>query len=53
MGALAPEKGTVAIHHLLFDELPPGCDGLYFGSDGLRSPLHKYRSPGSAAYEGE
>ena len=53
MGALAPEKGTVAICHLLFGELPSGRDGLYYGSDGLRSPLHKYRSPGSAAYEDE
>jgi hypothetical protein len=25
--------------------------GLYYGSDGLRSPLDKYRAPGTPAYE--
>ena len=51
-GALPPAKGTVAINYLLFDESVPGS-GRYYGSDGLRSPLHQYRSPGTPAYEGD
>ena len=27
--------------------------GRFYGSDGVRSPLHKYRSPGTPAYAGE
>merc|ERR1712130_759754 len=33
--------------------LPNFTSGWYFGSDSLRSPLHKYRKPGAPAYEGE
>ena len=31
---------------------PPG-QGYYYGSDAKRSPMHKYRSPGSPEYTGE
>tara|TARA_B110001452_G_scaffold161649_1_gene134553 strand:+ start:1002 stop:1895 length:894 start_codon:yes stop_codon:yes gene_type:complete len=50
MGALTPDQGTVAPMKLLFGELDG--NGRYYGSDGLRSPLDKYRSPGSPPYEG-
>ena len=29
------------------------ASGLFFGSDGLRSPLHTMRDPGTPAYEGD
>ena len=51
-GALPPSAGTVAINYLLFDDGVPG-GGRYYGSDGKRSPLHLYRSPGTPAYEGD
>ena len=48
MGATnPPEAGTVAPLHCLFDENIGS--GMYFGSDGVRSPLDKYRGPGMAA----
>lgn len=50
-GALPPEKSTVAIWRLLFDDL--NGNGWYYGSDGMRSPLDRYRSPGAPEYEGE
>lgn len=43
-----PEEGTVSIHHCLFDKLEG--NGLYFGSDGVRSPLTKVRNPGEPVY---
>lgn len=46
-----PEEGTVSTMHCLFDELPG--NGFYYGSDGLRSPLHFMRSPGEPEYDGE
>lgn len=27
--------------------------GRYYGSDGLRSPLDRYRSPGDPPYQGD
>jgi NAD(P)-dependent dehydrogenase (short-subunit alcohol dehydrogenase family) len=50
MGALPPDRGTVAPMKLLFGEVQGS--GHYYGSDGLRSPLDRYRSPGSPEYEG-
>lgn len=47
---LQPEEGTVSLMHCLFNEL--GGNGWYFGSDGLRSPLHLMRNPGEPAYDG-
>ena len=43
-------QGTVAIKKLLFDELQG--NGWYYGSDGVRSPLHFMRNPGEPAYDG-
>lgn len=51
MGALPPYEGTHAVFKLLFTPSPTA--GRYYGSDGLRSPLDKYRSPGTAEYTPE
>jgi hypothetical protein len=45
-----PREGTVAPMHLLFGELEG--NGHYYGSDALRSPLDRYRAPGSPAHTG-
>merc|ERR1711879_160191 len=45
-----PDQGTVAIKHLLFADLQG--NGWYYGSDGVRSPLHFMRNPGEPAYDG-
>lgn len=50
-GALPPSQSTVATWRLLFEG--DVGSGHYFGSDGLRSPMGSYRSPGSAEYAGE
>ena len=50
MGAKTPDEGTVSTMHLLFQDLEG--NGRYYGSDAKRSPLDKYRSPGSPEYEG-
>ncbi|MAT93731.1 MAG: SDR family oxidoreductase [Halioglobus sp.] len=50
MGMQPPQRGTVSILHLLLGD-DPGS-GYYFGSDALRSPLDRYRAPGSPAYTG-
>ena len=50
VGAKTPDEGTVAPMHLLFGELEG--NGRYYGSDAKRSPLDKYRAPGSAPYNG-
>lgn len=49
-GGLPPEAGTRAAHKLLFDRLEG--NGRYYGSDGLRSPLHLQRDPGAPEYRG-
>lgn len=51
MGMKSPKEGTVSALHLLFDT--PEGSGLYFGSDAKRSPLDRYRAPGSAPYTGD
>ena len=51
MGMKQPAAGARVIVHLLFE--PGGGTGQYFGSDALRSPLDRYRSPGAPAYTGE
>jgi nucleoside-diphosphate-sugar epimerase len=51
-GALPPEKGTIAVWKLLFDTNGV-ISGRYYGSDGLRSPVDKYRSPGTPEYDQE
>eukprot|EP00985_Skeletonema_marinoi_P020905 scaffold12547_cov148-Skeletonema_marinoi.AAC.6 len=45
-----PHEGTVSIKKALFDELP--SSGWFWGSDGLRSPLHWMRSPGEPEFDG-
>lgn len=49
-GGLPPEAGTRAAHKLLFAQLEG--NGRYYGSDGLRSPLHLARDPGTPEYTG-
>eukprot|EP00931_Biecheleriopsis_adriatica_P105973 TRINITY_DN8048_c0_g2_i1.p1 TRINITY_DN8048_c0_g2~~TRINITY_DN8048_c0_g2_i1.p1 ORF type:complete len:314 (+),score=28.65 TRINITY_DN8048_c0_g2_i1:54-944(+) len=49
-GGLPPEAGTRAAHKLLFVKLEG--NGRYYGSDGLRSPLHMKRDPGEPEYMG-
>lgn len=49
-GGLPPEAGTRAAHKLLFAKLEG--NGRYYGSDGLRSPLHLARDPGTPEYTG-
>uniref|UniRef100_A0A7S2KUU2 Uncharacterized protein n=1 Tax=Zooxanthella nutricula TaxID=1333877 RepID=A0A7S2KUU2_9DINO len=52
MGASkSPEEGTKAALHCLMGELEG--NGRYYGSDAVRSPLHKYRNPGDPPYTGE
>lgn len=41
-------KGTVAIKYLLFNDL--NGNGRYYGSDAVRSPLDRYRDPGTPGY---
>jgi len=50
VGAKSPDEGTVAPMHLLFGDIPE-AHGWYFGSDAKRSPLDKYRAPGTPPYE--
>jgi NAD(P)-dependent dehydrogenase (short-subunit alcohol dehydrogenase family) len=54
MGMKAPEAGTTAACFLAIDPKVPTPAGTawYYGSDALRSPLHKYRSPGDPPYDG-
>jgi carbonyl reductase 1 len=47
-----PSEGTVALRKCLFDDLG-GMSGYFWGSDGLRSPLHYLRHPGDPEYNGE
>lgn len=50
MGMKSPAEGTRATLHLLFGEV---ASGHYYGSDALRSPMHRYRSPGDPEYTGD
>lgn len=51
MGMKPPSEGTISAMHLLFDALEG--NGRYYGSDAKRSPLDRYRAPGSEAYTGD
>jgi len=51
MGAKTPDEGSVSTMHLLFADGLQG-NGRYYGSDAKRSPLDRYRSPGSPEYDG-
>lgn len=50
--ALPVEKSTVSTMRLLFADSNDVGTGKYFGSDGLRSPMSKYRRPGDPEYDG-
>lgn len=50
LGMKTPREGAAAPMHLLFGELEG--NGRYYGSDAKRSPLDRYRAPGSPAYTG-
>ena len=45
-----PHEGTVSLRKCLFEQLP--SSGYFYGSDGLRSPLHYLRNPGEPEYDG-
>jgi len=56
MGMKSPDAGAKAAVYLMMGdlrfEIADYESGRYYGSDAVRSPLHKYRSPGDAAYDG-
>jgi len=56
MGMKKTENGTVAAVFLMMRDLKAEIagyqSGRYYGSDGVWSPLHKYRSPGDPPYDG-
>ena len=49
LGMKKPDEATLSVERCLFEDVG---SGLYFGSDGVRSPLHQYRSPGDPEYVG-
>ncbi len=51
LGMKPPSEGAKAPTFLLFGELEG--NGRYYGSDAKRSPLDRYRAPGSAPYIGD
>ena len=51
LGMKPPTEGTRSTVHLLFDALEGS--GHYYGSDAKRSPLDRYRAPGTPAYTGD
>jgi len=50
LGMKSPAEGARAPLHLLFGALEG--NGYYYGSDAKRSPLDRYRAPGSPEYAG-
>jgi hypothetical protein len=50
LGLKQPSAGARTALLLLFGE--PEGNGRYYGSDGQRSPLDRYRAPGSEPYRG-
>jgi NAD(P)-dependent dehydrogenase (short-subunit alcohol dehydrogenase family) len=50
LGMKTPAEGARAPMHLLFGTLEG--NGRYYGSDAKRSPLDRYRAPGSPEYTG-
>jgi NAD(P)-dependent dehydrogenase (short-subunit alcohol dehydrogenase family) len=50
LGMKTPAEGARAPMHLLFGTFEG--NGWFFGSDGKRSPLDRYRAPGSAEFAG-
>ena len=52
IGMKTPEEGALAAVKLTMQSLAREESGRFYGSDALRSPLHKYRSPGTPEYDG-
>ena len=50
LGMKSPSEGARSAMFLLFGE--PESSGHYYGSDAKRSPLDRYRAPGSPPYTG-
>lgn len=50
LGMQPPAAGARSAMFLLFGE--PEGNGHYYGSDAVRSPLDRYRAPGTEAYRG-
>lgn len=50
LGMKSPADGARSAMFLLFGE--PEGNGRYYGSDARRSPLDRYRAPGTPAYDG-
>ena len=57
MGMKPIDDGAKSAVYLMMADLradiPDYESGRYYGSDAVRSPLHKYRSPGDPPYNGE
>ena len=53
MGMKSTDDGAKAAVYLMMADLEAEETGRFYGSDAVRSPLHKYRSPGTPAYAGE
>ena len=51
LGMKPPVEGTRSALYLLFGDVEGR--GWYFGSDAVRSPLDRYRSPGDPPYTGD
>ena len=51
MGMKTPSEGATSSIYLLMEETVGS--GFYYGSDCVRSPLDRYRSPGDPPYEGD
>jgi NAD(P)-dependent dehydrogenase (short-subunit alcohol dehydrogenase family) len=51
LGMKQPADGARAPIHLLFGALDG--NGRFYGSDAKRSPLDRYRAPGSPEYTGQ
>src|SRR5690606_6067825 len=51
LGMKPPAEGTRSAMFLLFGE--PEGSGRYYGSDAQRSPLDRYRAPGTPPYTGD
>jgi len=53
MGMKPTSAGAMSSVFLMMGDLSGDQTGQYYGSDAVRSPLHKYRSPGDPPYNGE
>ena len=52
MGAKTPAEEAAVALFLTMGSLAAEESWRYYGSDAVRSPLHKYRSPGAPPYDG-